>query len=45
VCVEEITPDEGGPKEQGIIFLSIENVAKIVNLEQDFCTPQDYFSI
>jgi hypothetical protein len=45
VCVEEITPDEGALKEQGIIFLSMENVAKIVNLEQDFCTPNDNFSI
>jgi hypothetical protein len=32
---------QGALLEQGIVFFSMEKETKIINREQDFCTPQN----
>ena len=45
VDVQEVRWDERDRERAGIIILSMEKETKIINLEQDFCTPKNTISI
>ena len=44
VGMQEVRWEKGAQEEQGIIFFPMETETKLINWEQDFCTPQNSIS-